>query len=131
VLAETNRRLDELRPCDPDDVRLADGPMVAFSPDMFKKVEELRAFLWENMYRHPRVARVRLKVSRIIEDLYKVFMDDPRMLPESWRQRVLDAGGPADRKAHARVVADYIAGMTDRFAIREHENLFDLYRDLR
>jgi len=83
------------------------------------------------MYRHPRVARVRLKVSRIIEDLYKVFMDDPRMLPEQWRQRVLDAGGPADRKAHARVVADYIAGMTDRFAIREHENLFDLYRDLR
>ncbi len=131
VLAETNRRLDELRPCDPDDVRLADRAMVAFSDDMFAKVEELRKFLWEHMYRHPRVARVRLKVSRIITDLYKVFMDDPRMLPDQWRARVIAAGGPDDRRAHARVVADYIAGMTDRFAIKEHENLFDLYRDLR
>lgn len=129
VLKETKARLAALNAQSADDIRAAGRPMVAFSPAMALKVEGLRKFLWDHMYRHSRVTRMRLKVSRIIQELYEQFMLEPRNLPEEWRSRVLAAGN--SERARARVVADYIAGMTDRFAIKEHENLFNLYRDLR
>ncbi len=131
VLAETRRRLDKLNPQSPDDVRMAGHPMVAFSDEMLKQVDELRAFLRERMYNHSSVRRMRLKVSRIVSDLYGAFMSDYRVLPEDWQAKVVEVGGPGNKKAHARVVADYIAGMTDRFAIREHEKMFEIYWDMR
>jgi dGTPase len=131
VLAETRRRLDKLNPQSPDDVRMAGRPMVAFSDEMLKQVDELRTFLRKRMYMHSSVNRLRLKVGRIVRDLYGAFMSDYTVLPEDWQAKVAAAGGPGNRKAHARVVADYIAGMTDRFAIREHEKMFEVYWDMR
>lgn len=131
VLAETKRRLDEINPKDVEDIRTAGQQMVAFSPDMFTKVEELRAFLMKRMYRHYTVNRIWIKVERIIPDLFNTFMKHYKLLPDHWQIRVEESGGLIDNVAQARIVCDYIAGMTDRYAIREHEKLFDLYWDLR
>jgi dGTPase len=131
VLEEAGRRLKKLSPGSPDDVRNAKEAMVAFSPAMHEKVEELRKFLMTRMYRHSHVIRMRSKVARIVRELYAAFTSQYQLLPEPWQKQVIAAGGPADARATARVVADYIAGMTDRYAIKEHEKLFDPYRDLR
>ena len=126
VMAETQKRLRALNPQEPDAVRRAQHAMVAFSEPMYKKVEGLRAFLWERMYRHYTVRRMRLKVSRIVADLYGAFTTQYQLLPDNWQQRLVEAGGIDDPIARARIVADYIAGMTDRYAIKEHERLFNL-----
>ena len=130
VLEETQKRLEELKPKTPDDIRNADFQTVAFSPSMYTMVEELRAFLLKRMYRHFTVNRIWTKVERIIPELFNAFMKQYKLLPDHWQQRVEEAGGLIDNIAQARIVCDYIAGMTDRYAIREHERLFDLYRDL-
>ncbi|MCC7304875.1 MAG: deoxyguanosinetriphosphate triphosphohydrolase [Alphaproteobacteria bacterium] len=130
VLQETKRRLRALKPEKPDDIRSAGKPVVAFSEPMRAKVDELRNFLYERMYRHYTVMRIWLKIERIVTELFTAFVNNPGLLPDHWRRRVEEAG-TADPKALARIVADYIAGMTDRYAIREHERLFDLYEDLR
>lgn len=131
VLVETKKRLEVLNPQSAEDIRLADKQMVEFSPTMYTKVEELRAFLLKRMYRHYTVERIRVKVERIIPDLFNVFMRHYKLLPDHWQIRVEEAGGLIDNVAQARIVCDYIAGMTDRYAIREHEKMFDLYWDLR
>ena len=131
VLEETRKRLKELDPKSPDDIRNAGSQTVAFSPKMYTMVEELRAFLLKRMYRHYTVNRIWTKVERIIPELFNAFMKQYKLLPDHWQQRVEEAGGLIDNIAQARIVCDYIAGMTDRYAIREHERLFDLYRDLR
>lgn len=129
VLEEAGRRIQALQPNNPDDIRHAPHAVVAFSSVMYEKVEELRSFLFDRMYRHHTVMRVRLKVERIIQELFDAFLERPLLLPEHWQRRVEEAGGMLDRTAHARIVCDYIAGMTDRYALREHERLFDLYLD--
>lgn len=131
ALEESRRRIASLNPSSPDDIRMADMPVVAFSEPIHAQVEELRDFLWNRMYRHHKVMRMRHKTSRIVRDLYDAFTTQMQLLPEQWQRRVEEAGGPIDTIAHARVVADYIAGMTDRYAIKEHERLFELYGDLR
>ena len=131
VLTETRFRLAALNPQNVEDIRGASQQMVAFSSDMFTKVEELRAFLLKRMYRHYTVNRIWIKVERIIPDLFNTFMKHYKLLPDHWQIRVEEAGGLIDNVAQARIVCDYIAGMTDRYAIREHEKLFDLYWDLR
>lgn len=129
VLAETHKRLDVLQPSSVEDIRMADQQMVAFSPAMYTMVEELRAFLMKRMYRHYTVNRIWTKVERIIPELFDAFMKQYKLLPDHWQIRVEEAGGLIDNVAQARIVCDYIAGMTDRYAIKEHERLFDLYRD--
>ena len=129
VLAETHKRVDVLQPSSVEDIRMADQQMVAFSPAMYTMVEELRAFLMKRMYRHYTVNRIWTKVERIIPELFDAFMKQYKLLPDHWQIRVEEAGGLIDNVAQARIVCDYIAGMTDRYAIKEHERLFDLYRD--
>ncbi len=129
VLVESQTRIRALNPQSPDDIRAAPHQVVAFSPVMLDKVDELRDFLWNRMYRHFTVMRVRLKVERIVRDLFEAFMARYQVLPDQWQRRVEEAGGMLDDTARARIVCDYIAGMTDRYAIREHERLFDLYWD--
>ncbi|MBN8521847.1 MAG: deoxyguanosinetriphosphate triphosphohydrolase [Alphaproteobacteria bacterium] len=131
VMTETRRRLEKEKPKTPEDIRKAGEQMVGFSPTMFKQVEELRAFLHKKMYRHFTVNRIWLKVERIVPDLFNAFMKRYALLPDHWQERVEEAGGLIDNIAQARIVCDYIAGMTDRYAIREHERLFDLYWDIR
>lgn len=131
VLMETDSRLKELNPKNADDVRMAGRQVVSFSPSMQKRVDELRKFLYQRMYRHYTMNRIWLKVERIVTDLFTAFTKNYQVLPDNWQQRVIEAGGANDEAARARIVADYIAGMTDRYAIREHERLFDLYWDLK
>jgi dGTPase len=131
VITHTEKTLSLYQPAGPDDVRNYKEQTVGFSSGMGKQVEELRTFLWEHMYRHHKVRRMRVKVSRIVKDLYEAFMNQYQLLPDKWQLRVEQAGGDEDKIARARVVADYIAGMTDRFAVREHEKIFDLHWGLK
>lgn len=131
VLTQTRANLAEVKPKSPDDVRNAGMQIVAFSEEMREQVDELRSFLFDRMYRHYTINRIWLKVDKIVNDLFKAFTTNYRLLPDPWQRRVEEAGGMIDNIALARIVADYIAGMTDRYALREHERLFDLYWDLR
>lgn len=121
VYEETSRRLKEAAPQDAEEVRRASSAMVAFSDEMHVKVSELRTFLFSKMYRHWKVNRARSHAKRIMRDLFGVFMAEPEVLPPEWQQAL--ASGDEARKA--RAICDYIAGMTDRFAIQEHRKLFD------
>jgi dGTPase len=101
-----------------DDVRRA-PPLIAFSDELSTQQRELKKFLHAHLYRHYRVMRMSAKAQRIIRDLFGVFMEDSRLLPTSFQKPATH-----DMQARARVVADYIAGMTDRYAIREHKRIF-------
>ncbi len=129
VLVESQKRIHALNPQSVDDIRAGGRQMVAFSDDMREKVDELRDFLWNRMYRHYTVMRVRLKVEKIVKELFDAFMTRYQLLPDHWQRRVEEVGGMMEDTPRARIVCDYIAGMTDRYAIREHERLFDLYWD--
>lgn len=131
VLAESRKRIDIVSPGSADDIRNAGMQVVAFSDEMRAKVDELRGFLFERMYHHYTIKRIWHKVERIVTDLFTAFTGNYELLPDNWQRRVVEAGGDRDSKVLARIVCDYIAGMTDRYAFREHERLFDLYWDLR
>jgi len=119
VLAETGRRLAATSPRSADAIRALDRPVVAFSSVMAPDNQALRAFLYERMYRHERVKRMTDRARRVVRELFEVMLAEPRHLPEDWRAGADGAGGTAT----ARLVADYIAGMTDRFALDEHRRL--------
>jgi len=127
VLAETTRLLAEHGIGSAEDARTASRAMVQFSPTMLADLGVLRRFLYERMYRHYRVNRTRSQAKRILADMFQLFMAEPEVLPTEWA-RVAD--GPEAKRAQA--VCDYIAGMTDRYAIEEHSRLFnlDIGRDL-
>ncbi len=131
VLDTSTANIKRINPQSPQDVANAGEQIVRFSAEMEKNVTELRKFLFARMYRHYTVERIRLKVERILPDLFNAFLNQYRLLPDHWQRRVEVAGGVEDKMARARVVCDYVAGMTDRFAIREHERMFDLYWDLK
>jgi len=98
-----------------DEVRAA-PPLAAFSPALLDEHRELKRFLLRHLYRHYKVARMSAKASRIVTDLYAAFTGDARLLPPEHQARESLEG--------ARAVADYIAGMTDRYAMREHRRIF-------
>ena len=120
VVAETRRRLETLAPQSADDIRKAGRATADFSDEMRATLSGLRAFLHENMYRHYKVNRARSKAKRIVRALFDLFFAEPETLPPEWRGR----DDLSDLHRRARVVCDYIAGMTDRYAIREHHRLF-------
>jgi dGTPase len=124
LMVESSRRLKELDPNSPDDIRNASEPVIAFGRNMAVAVKELKAFLFERMYRHYLVNRMGSKAKRVVTDLFNLYIAEPECLPTEWANRA----GEANSEETARVVADFIAGMTDRFAFREHGKLFDLYR---
>ena len=115
LIAQTEQNIRTHAPQSVDDVRAA-PPLVAFSAEMRELNRELKTFLRTHLYRHYRVLRMTAKASRIIGDLFNAFMEDPRLLPPQFNA--------AAEIEHARSVADYVAGMTDRYAIREHRRLF-------
>ena len=123
LLAETRRRLDEIQPASAADVRGLGRAVVAVSAEMAANNRVLQAFLYQRMYRHYRVNRMTGKAKRVITDLFRLFLAEPECLPAEWR----DAAEDAEMTGRARLVADYIAGMTDRFALDEHHRLFDVY----
>jgi len=124
VVSEAQATLAALKPAHADDVRRAGQPIVDFSDEMREQLSGLRRFLHENMYRHYKVNRARSQAKRIVRALFDLFFTEPETLPPEWRSRYEASGEGADKARLARVVCDYIAGMTDRYAISEHDRLF-------
>ncbi|MDX5366705.1 MAG: deoxyguanosinetriphosphate triphosphohydrolase [Alphaproteobacteria bacterium] len=123
VLDETRARLAAAQPETAADIRAMGRPLVGFTPEMNEHNAALKAFLFARMYRHYRVNRSMSKAQRIVQDLFGLLHRSPDQLPPEWQQ---GCDGPAGFKT-ARRVCDYIAGMTDKFAIEEHQRLFDLH----
>jgi dGTPase len=122
VLGETTRRVAASGVASADEVRGLGGVLIAFSPEMTEDLARLRAFLHERMYRHWRVNRSRSQARRILAEMFALFLAEPDVLPAEWFARLHGL----DESARARVICDYIAGMTDRYAIEEHRRLFNL-----
>jgi len=122
LLDTTRARLAALQPKSATDIRNAAQTTVSFSFAMTQNVNVLREFLNTRMYRHSKVNRICAKARRIVKDLFAFFMADPSCLPNAWFELLRVSGGGEARKA--RFIADYIAGMTDRFAVQEHRKLF-------
>jgi dGTPase len=125
VAAESDRRFAKAAPRSADDVRLAGRPLVGFSDAMANVDAAIKGFLVPRMYRHPRVARIMEAAQGIVRDLFRHFIAVPADMPPEWAH---DLGG--DPAARARRVADFIAGMTDRYALIEHARRFDLTPEL-
>ncbi len=123
LLTETRSRLAAGNVGSADNVRRLAAPVVAFSAEMQRNDRALKGFLFERMYRHHRVNRMSQKARRVVHDLFGLYLGEPDCLPREWR--LLAAG--ADDHHTARIAADYLAGMTDRFALEEHHRLFDAY----
>ena len=121
VIAETERRLKEAQPADAAALRALDRPMAAFSESMAAGEAEIKAFLAKHMYRHPRVTAKRDTARRVLQELFSYYRGGLQRLPDGWRE----AARGADEPRAARIVADYIAGMTDRYAIAEYNRAFE------
>jgi dGTPase len=118
VIEFARQRLSEIDPRSVDDIRSAGRTIVRFSDPVFEDLQVIRAFLFRRMYRAPRVVEMRAEVTRVVKDLFPYFMAHPDELPKQWRKDVAEAGSELEL---ARLVSDYIAGMTDRFALQCHD----------
>ena len=125
VIAYATTALGALEPASPQDIRHARRAMVRFSDQVFADLKEVRAFLFTRMYRAPRVVETRAIVTDVVNDLFPHMMAHPDQLPRQWQAEVRAA---QDDTTLARLVCDYIAGMTDRFALQTHRRIFN--RDL-
>ncbi len=122
VIAETNRRAKVLKPTSAAEVRALGQEISGFGAQMREKNRMLQGFLNERMYRNERVEHIMERARRVVRDLFEAYMNDPKMLPENWRAAVV----PQDQARYSRQVCDFIAGMTDRYALDQHKRLFDL-----
>ncbi|MDO8400235.1 MAG: deoxyguanosinetriphosphate triphosphohydrolase [Bradyrhizobium sp.] len=129
VVTEARRRLDLARPKSVDDVRNLGDALITFPPAVAQAEAGIKAFLKLRMYRHPRVMRVMGEAEQILFDLFARYQQSPGDLPAEWSSR--DGGDHETEAERARRIGNFIAGMTDRFAITEHQRLFDLTPDLR
>ncbi len=118
LIAATQSNIDRLKVETSDDVRSANEPVARFSPAMEEERRELKAFLMENMYKSHRVMRMESKTKRVIGDLFDAYLEEPRLLPPQVRKNIGDVG-------ERRIICDYIAGMTDKFALEEYQRLVD------
>lgn len=131
VIGETRRRLEALQPESAADIRGAGRTMVAFSEEMAAAEKAIKAFLFARMYRAPSIERVRANAATIVRDLFAAYLDSRAELPDEWGSRWREMADKGDEARQARLIADFIAGMTDRYAIKEHERLFDVTPQLR
>ena len=120
VIAVAQNRLTSAQPKSVDDIRHMGTTVIRFSKPLYQELKAVRSFLFHRMYRAPSVMAVRAEVTRMVDDLFPLFLRQPDLLPPEWQADVAAAG---DETQLARVVADYVAGMTDRFAIQEHQRL--------
>jgi dGTPase len=125
VIAESARRLAALAPATPDEVRAAEEQIVGFSAAMAQADAAIKGFLYPRMYHHPRIARVMGAAEQVVRELFAHYVAYPADLPAEW------APGAADPAGRARRIADFVAGMTDRYALNEHARLFDSTPELR
>jgi len=120
TIAETRQRLRTLAPRNAEAIRDAVGPVVAFSATMAQADTDIKGFLYPRMYRHPRVNRIMADAESIVRDLFAHYVKSPTDMPAEWGEGIADN----DEHARARRIADYIAGMTDRYAMIEHSRFF-------
>ncbi|WP_422012566.1 deoxyguanosinetriphosphate triphosphohydrolase [Roseateles sp.] len=113
IIDATGAALAAAAPADADAVRCSEQPLVSFSPGMRTRSTALKRFLFANLYRHPQVQSQRLRAEQILRELFQIYSTDATQMPQDF----------ADREDRERACADYIAGMTDRFAIREHQRI--------
>ena len=121
VIAVAKNRLVALQPQSAQEIRDMDGPIIRFSKPLYQNIKAIKSFLFTRMYRAPSVVVERVNVTAMLNDLFPLFLHDPGQMPDHWRDLARKAG---DETACARIVLDYVAGMTDRFAIAEHQRLF-------
>jgi dGTPase len=126
VIRTASARLEKEKPQSVEDVHAAKSPFLLFSDGMQKEEKGLKAFLFHNLYHHSNVLAVRHGAEKIVRDLFDAYFADPRIMPEGWREG-LDQSG---ERVKARHIADFLAGMTDTYAIKEHRRLFDRTPDL-
>ena len=122
VLRVTRDNLLDLDPQSAQDIRMAGRPMAQFSTDLWADLKQVRTFLFTRMYRAPSVVAMRKDVSAKVRILFPYFMEKPYLLPMEWQVEFADS---SDEQTIARVVCDYIAGMTDRFALQQYEQLLN------
>ena len=122
---QTLAQLRDVAPGDIDAVRQQPRLLVGFSDAVAQENRELKRFLYEHLYKHHRVYRVMHKAKRIVRELFEAFFGEPRLMPPDFHATSQTAEAAGGLSGRARVVADYVAGMTDRYAIDEHERLFD------
>jgi dGTPase len=122
VVRETQACADRLKPRSAAAVRALDQPLVRFGQQMQENNRVLQSFLNERMYRHEKVEEIMDRARRVVRALFDAYMTDPKLLPQNWQEEA----HPADTPRYARQVCDFIAGMTDRYALEQHKRLFDL-----
>jgi dGTPase len=127
VIGEGERRLAALAPADADAVRRAGAPVIAFSAPLAEADRAIKAFLFPNMYRHASVLAIRRQADEVVREVFARLQAEPALMPNEWHEGLEGA----DEARLARRVADYIAGMTDRYALQEHRRLFDVTPELR
>jgi dGTPase len=120
IIQQTEKRINKLKLKSPEQVKKMDIKIVGFSDALQKLRRPLRDFLMDNLYQHYRVMRMSNKATRFIQELFKTYVDNPRQLPVNIQKNI-------PRDGLRRVVCDYIAGMTDRYALDEYKKLFDPY----
>ncbi len=120
VIAVAQNRLASLQPQNVQEIRDMEGPIIRFSKPLYQNLKAIKLFLFQRMYRAPSVVVERRRVTEMLNGLFPLFLDDPSKMPRTWFQAAEAAG---DETGRARVVLDYVAGMTDRFAIQEAQRL--------
>ena len=123
VIGFAQTRLGHLNPQSVEEVRQSGQTIIRFSDDVFNDLKVIRSFLFDRMYRAPSVIVMRQQVTRVVEDLFPYFMQHPDQLPKQWRKDVESISSETEL---ARIVSDYISGMTDRFALQEHTRLISM-----
>lgn len=130
VIEETGRRIERTNPANDGDVRRAGIQTVAFSSQMEAWEASIKRFLHANMYRAPSVMRIRGNADAIVEDLFQTYFNDGKSMPSDWAINLKLADSKGGESQRARLVCDFIAGMTDRYAYQEHQRLFDVTPEL-
>ena len=125
LIAASQKKIESAAPADIDAVRQHKEILMTFSDEMWTMHRELKRFLRENLYNHYRVHRMSHKAGKVITKLFNVFINDIRLMPPAYREKAKQAELKNNGTGRARIVADYIAGMTDRYAIKEYERIFD------
>lgn len=124
VVESTTARLAAVQPADSEAVRSHSEQLVAMSEPVFVQHLQLKAFLRDNLYKHYRVRRMTLKARGVVQALFNAFFNDTQLMPDEHRAAALTLEARTGPDGRARAVADYVAGMTDRYAILEHERMF-------
>ena len=125
LIAESSQHIFKASPQSIADIRQYDGSLISFSEDMLDMHLELKRFLRENLYRHYRVHRMSHKAGNVISKLFQSMLNDLRLMPPEYRDKAQREEEKTGESGRARIVSDYIAGMTDRYAIKEYKRIFD------